>query len=522
MTVESPETIELAEQRAELKTVLESKGFVRAPTLANLLSYLCEKLFAGQANQIKEYSIAVEAFRRGDSFDQDSDSIVRVEANRLRRRLAEYYQGEGARNPLQISIPLGQYVPRFERRAVPDESQPAETPAVPSPADAGPVAPAPHRAVAFAWHVGWVAGAVFLAFALWYAWHLSHRQKPTLPEGEQAPLAALTFEPPLGPPGGEEIRILAGSGRSFVDHADKMWTADEGFTGGTAVKSPDQRIARTLNPDFYRTSRQGQFRYDIPLRKGIYELHLHFAETVYGPESSGAGGEGSRIMIVRANGVPLLRDFDVVADAGASSTADVKVFTDISPAADGKLHLEFSAENGEQATLSAIEILPGVRGHIRPIRILARETPYYSNDSHWWSPDDYFEGGQLAAYTAPVRGTDDPELFETERWGNFSYALPVAPGKYVVTLYFATRHGNWDEPSSDAFEGKPTVAHVFNVFCNGQTLLSAFDLAKEARDSDVVVRRFAGLEPNAQGKLLLNFVPVQGYATVTGIEVLPQ
>jgi len=91
MTVETPETIELAEQRAELKTVLESKGFVRAPTLANLLSYLCEKLFAGEANQIKEYSIAVEAFRRGDSFDQESDSIVRVEANRLRRRLAEHY-----------------------------------------------------------------------------------------------------------------------------------------------------------------------------------------------------------------------------------------------------------------------------------------------------------------------------------------------------------------------------------------------------------------------------------------------
>ena len=71
----------------------------------------------------------------------------------------------------------------------------------------------------------------------------------------------------------------------------------------------------------------------------IYELHLFFAETVYGPESSGAGGEGGRIMNVRANGVPLLSDFDVVADAGASSTADLKVFTDVSPAADGKLRL---------------------------------------------------------------------------------------------------------------------------------------------------------------------------------------
>jgi hypothetical protein len=301
-----------------------------------------------------------------------------------------------------------------------------------------------------------------------------------------------------------------------------MWSADEGFTGGTAVKSSIEHIARTLNPGFYRTSRQGQFRYDIPLRQGVYELHLHFAETVFGPESSGTGGEGSRIMNVRANGIPLLSDFDVVADAGASSTADVKVFTGIEPASDGKLHLEFSADNGQQAILSAIEILPGFRGHIRPVRILARETPYYSNDSHWWSPDDYFEGGQLAAYTAPVKGTDDPELYEAERWGNFTYAIPVTAGKFTLTLYFAARHGNWDEPSSDAFEGKPAVAHVFNVFCNGQTLLTAFDLAKEAGTADVVIRRFAGLEPNAQGKLILSFVPVHGYATVTGIEVLPQ
>jgi len=521
MTVESPEAIELAEQRAELKTVLESKGFVRAPTLANLLSYLCEKLFAGESNQIKEYSIAVEAFRRGDSFDQDSDSIVRVEANRLRRRLAEYYQGEGARNPLQITIPVGQYVPRFERNTV-LEPQAAEPPAEPPPATTAPDAPLPHRSLAFAWHVGWIAGVVCLSLVLWYAWHLSHRQRPAQPEGEQAPLGGLAFEPPLGPPGGEEVRILAGSGRSFVDHADKMWSADEGFTGGTEVKSSIEHIARTLNPAFYRTSRQGEFRYDIPLKKGVYELHLHFAETVYGPESSGTGGEGSRIMNVRANGVPLLSDFDVVADAGASSTADVKVFTGIEPAADGKLHLEFSAGNGQQAILSAIEILPGFREHIRPIRILARETPYYSNDSHWWSPDDYFEGGQLAAYTSAVKGTDDPELYETERWGNFSYAIPVTPGKYTLTLYFAARHGNWDEPSGDTFEGKPDVAHVFNVFSNGQTLLADFDLAKEARNSDVVVRRFAGLEPNAQGKLILNFVPVHGYATVTGIEVLSQ
>jgi hypothetical protein len=49
-----------------------------------------------------------------------------------------------------------------------------------------------------------------------------------------------------------------------------------------------------------------------------------------------------------------------------------------------------------------------------------------------------------------------------------------------------------------------------------------FNLPKEAHQTDIVIRRFTGLEPNAQGKLLLSFVPVEGYATVTGIEVLPE
>jgi hypothetical protein len=125
-------------------------------------------------------------------------------------------------------------------------------------------------------------------------------------------------------------------------------------------------------------------------------------------------------------------------------------------------------------------------------------------------------------YGAPVKGTDDPELYETERWGNFSYAIPVAPGKYSVTLQFAVRHGDWDQSSSPSDEHRDTVAHVFDVYCNGNAILKNFNLPQEARGSDVVIRKTTGLTPNAQGKLLLSFVPVEGYATVTGIEVLPQ
>ena len=84
------------------------------------------------------------------------------------------------------------------------------------------------------------------------------------------------------------------------------------------------------------------------------------------------------------------------------------------------------------------------------------------------------------------------------------------------------RHGDWDQPSSPSGENRAAVAHIFDVFCNGNVLLKNFNLAREARQTDVVIRKATGLEPNAQGKLLLSFVPVEGYATVTGIEVLPQ
>jgi hypothetical protein len=71
-------------------------------------------------------------------------------------------------------------------------------------------------------------------------------------------------------------------------------------------------------------------------------------------------------------------------------------------------------------------------------------------------------------------------------------------------------------------ESRAPVAHIFDVYCNGNALFKNFNPVREARQTDVVIRKFTDLRPNAQGKLLLSFVPVEGYATVTGIEVLPQ
>ncbi|MFL6442624.1 MAG: malectin domain-containing carbohydrate-binding protein [Candidatus Sulfotelmatobacter sp.] len=491
-------------ERAELQTVLQAPIFVRSPALSHLLSYLCEKTFAGETDQIKEYTIALDVFERRDSFDQDTDSIVRVEANRLRKRLSEYYAHEGASDLIRITIPVGQYVPSFEKVAVS-----AREVLAPVSADTQ------QDALGREWYRrSWmIAAAVALMVAAVAAGFLlrdKYGGKPRI-----VPAAQLASEPTVGLPVGEEIHILAGSTRKYVDHAGKVWGPDAFFTGGSPVASSVQHIWRTQDPMIYRNSRQGDFSYNFPLKPGIYELRLHFAETFYGPESSGGGGEGSRTMSVSANGQVLLHDFDVLADAAGGRTADVKVFPNISPSSDGQLRLAFSSGHSGSAIVSGIEILPGVRGQIRPVRIVARDAPYYSDDSRWWSPDMYFKGGQLRASQEPAEGTDDPEFYETERWGHFSYAIPVAAGQYAITLHFIER--NSAETSGGGAEDR-----TFDVFCNGKAIVRKVNIRDRVGGNRPLVVKIKGLEPNAQGKLLVEFVPVTRYATVSAIEVVAE
>ncbi len=510
------ESVSTETQRAELQAVLQSPLFSRSPALVRLLSYLCEKALAGESANIKEFSVAVDVFGRDECFDQDSDSIVRVEANRLRKRLAEYYAGEGAAHRIHITIPVGRYVPVFDEHE--SECLPEPIPAVPF--------PAPLSRTESNKPVRWLLPAALAAIAI--AGVVMFLTRPQTPLREMSAPSApqlMVPHPPVGLPVGEEVRILAGTSRPYVDRSGKAWSADNYFAGGTPVRSPVQHIWRTQDPTIYRSSRQGDFTYDIPLKSGIYELRLHFAETFYGPEDNG-GGESSRVMTVSANGEPLLTDFDVFADAEGGHTAEVKVFTDVSPAKDGFLHLGFSSAKGGRGMISAIEILPGTARHIRPVRIVARDVPYYSDDSTWWSSDVYFKGGQLAASQEPATAAEDPELYETERWGRFSYAIPVTPGRYTVVLHFIERRipGSRSEAfRADSSGGEQaSQGRVFNVFCNGRAIVQNLNIRNEAGENQPLIRKISGLESNAQGKLLLDFVPVNDYATVSAIEVVPQ
>ena len=121
-------TIPEPEVRAELDRILASRGFATAGRLSKLLRYVVDKTLAGQTDQLKEYSVGVEVFERDEKYDPRLDSIVRVEAGRLRTKLDEYYNGGSNGSPIRISLPRGGYSAVFERTAVPSPAI-ADTPA---------------------------------------------------------------------------------------------------------------------------------------------------------------------------------------------------------------------------------------------------------------------------------------------------------------------------------------------------------------------------------------------------------
>lgn len=80
----------------------------------------------GQAESLKERTIATEVFGRREDYLTGEDSVVRVRASEVRKRLAQFYEGEGAGSPIRIERPLGSYVPQFVRlpASAPGEMQP--------------------------------------------------------------------------------------------------------------------------------------------------------------------------------------------------------------------------------------------------------------------------------------------------------------------------------------------------------------------------------------------------------------
>ena len=114
------------EIRDQLDRILASEPFAHSDRLRRFLRYVVDRTLAGEGDRLKEYVIGAEVFDRNDQYDPRLDSIVRVEAGRLRAKLDEYYVGAGRRDPVVIRLPRGGYAPAFE------QGQPLVTTPVPT------------------------------------------------------------------------------------------------------------------------------------------------------------------------------------------------------------------------------------------------------------------------------------------------------------------------------------------------------------------------------------------------------
>ncbi|MFO0994054.1 MAG: hypothetical protein U1E67_19225 [Hyphomicrobiales bacterium] len=178
--------------REQLARVLKNQVSTISDRGRRFLSYIVEETLAGRSDRIKAYSIATEVFGRDDSFDPQSDAIVRIEAGNLRRALERYYLTDGQSDPVVISIPKGRYVPTFTPRM--PASAPRGEPGV-SPEAAGP-APRMWDSGRFQ-AIGLVAGAIVAILALLGS-HLSdnaRKTEPAVPRLLVAPFEDLSAKP---------------------------------------------------------------------------------------------------------------------------------------------------------------------------------------------------------------------------------------------------------------------------------------------------------------------------------------
>jgi TolB-like protein len=185
--------------RDHLERIVADDLFSGAARLCRFLRFTVESKISGREDQVKEFVIGREVFDRKDGYDPRLDPIVRVEARRLRAKLAQYYAGPGRSEPLRFEYPRGSYIPIVTR---------------PTP-DVADVQPAHRR------NVKWLAipGAILLAAVI---------------------LAAYRFGPPLRP---QTVAVLP---VRWISDANGLDKTDAGIAEAVDGELANRDIARVI------------------------------------------------------------------------------------------------------------------------------------------------------------------------------------------------------------------------------------------------------------------------------------
>jgi hypothetical protein len=126
-----------------VERVCNSSHLRRSAKLRDLLLFLCHRWWSDGASEIREHEIGVEVFQRPADYDSTQDTLVRVQASQLRKRLERYFSEEGAAEPLVLEVAKGSYEPILrEREPAPTPFlPPADPPAPPPPPKSSPAVP---------------------------------------------------------------------------------------------------------------------------------------------------------------------------------------------------------------------------------------------------------------------------------------------------------------------------------------------------------------------------------------------
>src|SRR5256885_1503810 len=111
---------ELDQHRIQIQRIIASKAFKTSEVHRSLLHYLAEKSLAGEAHNLKEYTVGLDVFGKPASYDPRQESVVRMHVGRLRQKLAEYYRTDGVDDAVIVDLPKGGFALTFEARRMPE------------------------------------------------------------------------------------------------------------------------------------------------------------------------------------------------------------------------------------------------------------------------------------------------------------------------------------------------------------------------------------------------------------------
>lgn len=294
------------------------------------------------------------------------------------------------------------------------------------------------------------------------------------------------------PTASNQIRVHAGGGE-YGSPDGRAWERDTAYSGGYTFSS-GATITKTQDQALYQTERFGNFAYNFSVPNGTYTVDLKFAELWWTTA-------GKRKFNVAINNQAVLSNFDILAQPGVAPNAALdKVFT--TNVTDGTLNIAFTSVT-DYAQINAIEIVPGV-----PTRINVGGSGYTGSDGRVWQADAGYSGGSTYSTGASMPNALDPGLYDSTRFGNFSYNVNLPNGGYRVVLKFAELYWN------------SSGRRVFNVSINNQQVLSNFDIFAQARGQNSSIDRTFQASV-ANGTLTISFSGVVDNPQVNAIEILP-